>query len=427
MDSRLKRTVIVLMAFSCILILAIVGAANFKTIKKRIEKRNAPVVASVEKEEETALPVTDPKQIGDNLYAWKNDASFFDDAGNSLAAKIMEEMKTLTLRAVSVQKDLRISVIDYAGNVKEGEEFWVEVAKSKKTPEIYKDTDRDGVIYIDSLSSGDYTVSLQKKDGYIVPEAPIAVSVKDSVEYAKIEDIGLLLTYQTEAEANIDDMMMVSAKDSAPKKEKKGLLDYTNAKYGVDVSSHNGEIDWEKVYASGVRFVMLRCGYRGGITGDIVVDEFFKENATKAIRAGLDVGAYFFTQAVDEKEAVEEASAVLEILDGVSITYPVAIRVDRAGGLSRADGIDSDTRTQVTEAFCSTIANYGYTPCVYASSDWLKTNLSSRRMEKYTIWMAEYASQTPTKDYWYDLWQYSSVGEIDGIEGEVSLNLSYLE
>ena len=399
MDSKLKRTVIVLMVFSCILIIGIVGAANYRTIKKRIEKKNTPTVTSVSKEdEEITLPVKDSKQIGDNLYAWKNDASFFDDAGNSLAAKIMEEMKTLTLRAVSVEKDLRISVIDYAGNVKEGETFAVEVAKNNRKPEIYKDEDMDGVIYIDSLPTGDYTVSLQKKDGYIVPEAPSTVTVKDGVEYAKIEDIDLLLTYQTEAEANIDDMMMVSAKDNGPKKPATGLLQSTNAKYGVDVSSKNGEIDWEKVYASGVRFVILRCGYRGAITGDIVADEFFKDNAQKAIRAGLDVGAYFFSQAVNEKEAVEEASAVLEMVDGSAITYPLVIRMDRAGGLSRADGIDSDTRTQVAEAFCATVANYGYTACVYAPSDWLKTNLSSRRMEKYTIWMAEYANQNPTKD-----------------------------
>ena len=139
--------------------------------------------------------------------------------------------------------------------------------------------------------------------------------------------------------------------------------------------------------------------------------------------AGLKVGVYFFTQAVDEVEAVQEASMVLDRISGYKISYPVFLDVEGSGG--RGDAIDSATRTAVCKAFCNTIKNAGYTPGVYANKTWLTSKMDAGALSGYKIWLAQYA-KTPTYTGRYDLWQYRSDGKVSGISGKVDLNISYL-
>ena len=141
--------------------------------------------------------------------------------------------------------------------------------------------------------------------------------------------------------------------------------------------------------------------------------------------AGLKVGVYFFTQAVNEVEAVEEASMVLALCEGYNLEYPVIIDSEGAGGEGRADSLDVETRTKVCAAFCETIKNAGYEAGVYASRSWFNANLNVKELDKYRIWLAEYRS-TPLYSGYYDMWQYTSKGQIDGIEGNVDLNISYM-
>jgi GH25 family lysozyme M1 (1,4-beta-N-acetylmuramidase)/uncharacterized protein YjdB len=197
---------------------------------------------------------------------------------------------------------------------------------------------------------------------------------------------------------------------------------------GIDVSKHNGTIDWSAVKNSGVSYVIIRCGYRGYTQGSLVIDPKFETNIKGATAAGLKVGVYFFSQAVDEVEAVQEASFVLDAVKGYKISYPIFLDVEysgASGNSGRADGLDKATRTAVCKAFCATIRSGGYTAGIYANKSWLETKLDPGQLSAYKIWLAQYAA-TPTYTGRYDLWQYKSTGRVSGISGNVDMNLSYL-
>ncbi len=193
--------------------------------------------------------------------------------------------------------------------------------------------------------------------------------------------------------------------------------------FGIDISRHNGNIDWNAVKASGVDYVIIRCGYRGSATGVLIEDENFKKNIKGATAAGLKVGIYVFSQAVDEVEAVKEASLAVSLAKGYNLTYPIFIDTESSGG--RADKIDVATRTAVVNAFCQTVASAGYQPGIYASKTWFESKLNMGAIGNYRIWLAQYAA-APSYKGRFDMWQYSSKGTISGISGKVDLNLSYL-
>ena len=197
----------------------------------------------------------------------------------------------------------------------------------------------------------------------------------------------------------------------------------TGTVMGIDISKHNGNIDWNAVKNSGVQYVILRCGYRGSASGVLVEDQKFKSNIQGATAAGLKVGIYFFSQAVNEVEAVEEASMTLSLIKNYRITYPVYIDVESANG--RADGIPKAARTSVINAFCQTIRNSGYTPGLYANKNWLTEKINTGALGGCKIWLAQYVA-APTYAGRYEMWQYSSRGSIAGIKGNVDLNVSYM-
>ena len=202
-----------------------------------------------------------------------------------------------------------------------------------------------------------------------------------------------------------------------------GSLVVGSGSFGIDVSKWNGTIDWKAVKNSGVNYVIIRCGYRGSSTGALIEDPKFVTNIKGATAAGIKVGVYFFSQAINRSEAVEEASMVLEQIKKYTISYPVFLDVEASGG--RADGIDKATRTEVIKAFCETIQNSGYTAGVYANKSWLTNKIDTSQLGRYKIWLAQYAS-APTYTGRYDMWQYKSTGRVTGISGDVDMNLSYL-
>ena len=202
-----------------------------------------------------------------------------------------------------------------------------------------------------------------------------------------------------------------------------GALLTGNGVLGIDVSRWNGSIDWTKVKNSGVSYVIIRCGYRGSSKGQLIEDPKFTTNIKGAINAGLKVGVYFFTQAVDEVEAVYEASYVIEKIKNYKISYPVFLDVEPSGG--RGDKISNEMRTNVCKAFCQTIQNAGYTAGIYANKTWLTEKLDASQLSAYKIWLAQYAA-APTYGGRYDIWQYKSTGSINGISGDVDMNLSYM-
>lgn len=197
---------------------------------------------------------------------------------------------------------------------------------------------------------------------------------------------------------------------------------------GIDVSKHNGNIDWNAVKNSGVSYVIIRCGYRGYTQGSLIVDPKFEQNIKGATSAGLKVGVYFFSQAVDEVEAVQEASFVLDAVKNYKISYPIFLDVEysgAAGNTGRADGLNKAARTAVCRAFCATIQSGGYTAGVYANKSWLETMIDPGQLGSYKIWLAQYAA-SPTYTGRYDMWQYKSTGKVSGISGNVDMNLSYM-
>ena len=202
-----------------------------------------------------------------------------------------------------------------------------------------------------------------------------------------------------------------------------GSLNTGSGILGIDVSTWNGNIDWNKVKNSGVSYVIIRTGFRGSTQGSLVEDNKFRQNIQGATNAGLKVGVYFFSQAVNEVEAVEEASMVLSQVKGYKLTYPVFIDVEPSGG--RADKLSSGERTKVINAFCQTIQNGGLRAGVYANKTWLNQKMNVSALSGYKIWLAQYNS-TVTYGGRYDMWQYSDKGSVAGINGKVDMNLSYL-
>ena len=207
-----------------------------------------------------------------------------------------------------------------------------------------------------------------------------------------------------------------------------GSLVVGSGSFGIDVSKWNGKIDWAAVKNSGVSYVIIRCGYRGYGSGALVVDPYFEQNIKGATAAGIKVGVYFFSQAVNRVEGVEEASMVLQLIRGYTISYPVFLDVEDSGaggGRGRADGLSVADRTEVIKAFCETIQNSGYTAGVYANKSWLTNKIDTSQLSRYKIWLAQYAA-APTYTGRYDMWQYKSTGRVTGISTDVDLNLSYL-
>ncbi len=423
MDSKLKRLTIIGSMAVILLVSILVWYLNPQKAKTETATNTSiPTTTESIASDNDKILSQNPEQIGNNLTAFLYDASFFDAKVNYILEMAKDQTNRLSLIVTSVEKDLRIQIINIDGQLVTGEEFYVELEDHG----TYKDLDQDGVIYIADLDAGDYYVSLQPIENYKIPTNETKVRVKDKVEYLAIDDISVLIKTEAEIDAELEDSEYKDALDDADKSEiKKPQTTNSNAKMGIDVSKWNKEIDWDKVKAAGIEYAIIRVGYRGSSTGSLVEDPYFDTNIRGAISSGLKVGVYFFTQAINEVEAVEEASMVLEYIRDYQVDYPVFIDTEGAGGNGRADNIDVETRTLVCDAFCTTIVNGGYKAGIYGSRNWFNNRLEMTGLEKYNIWLAEYRS-IPIYQGYYQMWQYTSKGRVNGIDGNVDLNLSYL-
>lgn len=194
----------------------------------------------------------------------------------------------------------------------------------------------------------------------------------------------------------------------------------------IDVSTYNGNIDWDAVKAAGVDYAIIRVGYRGYGTARLVQDRRFEQNMRGAINAGIRVGAYIVTQAVNTEEAVEEASFIVEKCRGYNVTLPLAIDVEWAGNSyeeGRANSISASTRTDVINAFARTVMNSGYTAMAYANKDWFENKIYSGNLfSSCKIWLAQYRNTEYTYGGRVNMWQYTSKGRVDGINGDVDIS-----
>ena len=197
---------------------------------------------------------------------------------------------------------------------------------------------------------------------------------------------------------------------------------------GVDLSKNNGDVDFEALKNAGVDFVMLRLGSRGYETGLVTLDENFVSNITKAQSAGLEVGVYFYSQAVNEEEAVEEAEFVISNLVPYKISYPVAFDMEYiSNDESRIDSLDEENKTQVAQAFLSRIEREGYRTILYGNKDWLLGALMpDKLLKEYDVWLNDQAS-IPDYPYQFKMWKYSAPQKIDGVGSTASYTISFVD
>lgn len=219
--------------------------------------------------------------------------------------------------------------------------------------------------------------------------------------------------------------------------DERGRMKYTDENgqessyFGIDVSSYQGDINWQLVREDGVEFAFIRAGYRGyGEEGKLCADEKFAANYDGAHSAGIDAGVYFFSQAITPDEAVEEAKFVLEILDGRPLEYPIVfdwetVFVPSGEDAPRTEDVMPQTLTLSAIAFCETIEDAGYKSMIYTNKKQAVLKYDLRQLKKYPIWFAYYDT-TLNYCYNFDVWQYGTAF-VDGIEGEVDVNIAMID
>ena len=213
-------------------------------------------------------------------------------------------------------------------------------------------------------------------------------------------------------------------------KNNNGYYKYEDNNYtsilGIDVSEHQGDINWKEVKKSGVEFAILRLGYRGyGKEGKIILDKSFEENYKNAKEEGIDLGVYFFSQAINIEEVEQEANFVLENLKEKQLDFPIVFDLEKIkNDDARTDNLSQDEINNMTLKFCEIIKDKGYTPCIYGNAKTFTTKMNLELFNNYDKWYADY-QEKPLYPYDFNLWQYTESGKVNGIEGNVDIDLYF--
>ncbi len=197
---------------------------------------------------------------------------------------------------------------------------------------------------------------------------------------------------------------------------------------GVDISKHNGQVNFNSIKSAGVDYVMLRLGARGYSTGQISLDDNFVENMEAAVEAGLDIGVYFYSQAVSLEEVMQEVNFVIQNLEPyrAHITYPVAFDMENVpNDKARIDGLSRDDKTAIANAFLGGIQAAGYAPMIYGNKEWLIKNVDLAKLQDYDVWLSQ-EQDIPDYPYQFAMWQYTTTGVLNGVSGDASLNLCFV-
>lgn len=194
---------------------------------------------------------------------------------------------------------------------------------------------------------------------------------------------------------------------------------------GIDVSYFQGTIDWQAVAADGVEFAFIRAANRGYGTGKLVEDKQFENNLKGALAAGLPVGVYIYSQAVNEEEILEEANLVLEKLAAFDVKCPIVFDVEKTADASgRMNQLSVEERTDLTLLFCQTVEAAGYKPLIYHNMEMGALMINVEALEQYDKWFAYY-NDDMYYPYEYKIWQYSDKGRVNGISTEVDMNICF--
>ncbi len=221
--------------------------------------------------------------------------------------------------------------------------------------------------------------------------------------------------------------------DFTKMEDKAGLKQYMEngrkiSYVGVDISKHTGKVYFPSLKAAGVDYVMIRLGSRGYTTGQITLDENFKENIEGAIEAQLDVGIYFYSQAVSQDEAVQEANFVVQNLEPyrAHVKYPIAFNMGFVSNdKSRIEGLSREDKTTVTISFLDAVRASGYVPMIYGDKEWLLKEVDLTKLQDYDVWLSQ-EEEIPDYPYRYAMWQYNTDGVLNGIDGGADLNICFV-
>ncbi len=260
----------------------------------------------------------------------------------------------------------------------------------------------------ESLENGNTVISVLKS---LYPEY-IVVAANQKYNFVSINDSLAKNTYDIDSLVEDENGKYSYMKDNQ-----------ITSRFGIDVSSHQGDIDWNAVASDGVEFVFVRAVYRGYGTGKLVIDEKCLQNIQGAQAAGLDVGVYVFSQAVNQAEVLEEASTVLNLLDGYQLQLPIVFDVEKVSDSeARTNALTVEDRTNLTKAFLEAVGNAGYDTMIYHNTEMGAMLLDLTQLTEYKKWFAGYNKEF----YWpyeFNIWQYSETGSVKGINGNVDLDI----
>ena len=355
-------------------------------------------------------------------------------------------------------------------NISDGTHTLTVITTNSKTNEVIrKDTvsftvkKYDGTMHLENFSNSMFTKEIVVR-GWKMTDAPDSY-VKVYIDVTDMEKLGATITTEERPDVieaygeqfgvennkvpgfniNVDlsqvgqgvhtlRFVVYSNKDEEICNYTKQIMIYKGLTLGIDVSQHNGTINWSNVKKDSIDFAFIRLGYRGWGTGLNTTDSQYKTNINNAYNAGINVGVYFFSQAINEREGREEADYVIDTLmsNGLTqkVTLPIAIDTEMStgNGAGRADNISVADRTAAMKGFADRIKERGYTPMIYASPSWLMNDLDLSQLSDVKIWLAHWTNDIDKRsDYTgvYETWQYTSKGSVSGISGLVDRNVSF--
>jgi GH25 family lysozyme M1 (1,4-beta-N-acetylmuramidase) len=193
----------------------------------------------------------------------------------------------------------------------------------------------------------------------------------------------------------------------------------------VDVSEYQQDVDWDQVKAAGFDFAFIRIGYRGYSVGQIKPDDLAREHLASAKAAGLDVGVYFYAQAISPEEAAEEARWCLDFLGGEILDLPVVYDWEWVDRQARTGSMDRETLTECAKTFCQIIERSGHQAMIYFNTHVARDLLDLEELAEYPFWLAQYKDQMDFP-HRIDLWQYTETGSVPGIQGDVDIDLMFI-
>ncbi len=204
---------------------------------------------------------------------------------------------------------------------------------------------------------------------------------------------------------------------------------YVSTETGIDVSEYQGDIDWAAVRADGIDFAILRVGLRGyGTSGTIYTDDNFDKNIRGCHKNGIKAGVYFYSQAINIDEALQEAEFTLDAVSGYNLEYPIVFDWENESDVEmRTDNVSSSELSAIATAFCNRIVEAGYKTAVYMNLDnaYLKYDLSD--LPNYPLWFASVESTVPELYYHFAMWQYTHKGSVSGIDSNVDMNIAFTD